>query len=108
MRHSHPGSESGAGSGGNPECRNDRKAGKKRRRWIPAFAGMTTACGDDDCVRECAFAAGVLFLVSGEVAMAGDKHLGTEGRVRSADGRYEKQGLGKAPLKRPHLSLTSE
>ena len=51
LRHSHPGSESGAGSGGNPECWKNRKAGKNRRRWIPAFAGMTTACGDDDCVR---------------------------------------------------------
>ena len=58
---------------------------------------MTTACaGVTGCVRACAFAAGVLFLVSGEVAMAGDKHLGTEGRVRSADGRYEKQGVDRS------------
>ena len=48
-------------------------------------------------MRACAFAAGVLFLVSGEVAMAGDKHLGTEGRVCSADGRYEKQGVDRSP-----------
>jgi hypothetical protein len=58
-------------------------------------------------VRACAFAAGVLFLVSGEVAMAGDKHLGTEGRVRSADGRYEKQGVGKAPREKTRMSLSS-
>ena len=38
--------------GGNQEWRSDREAGKKRRRWIPAFAGMTTACaGVTGCVR---------------------------------------------------------
>ena len=69
---------------------------------------MTTACaGVTGCVRACAFAAGVLFLVSGEVAMAGDKHLGTEGRVRSADGRYEKQGVDKAPREKTRMSLSS-
>ena len=39
--------------------------------------------------------------------MAGDKHLGTEGRVRSADGRYEKQGVGKAPREETRMSLSS-
>ncbi len=69
---------------------------------------MLTNVRGSACVRACAFAAGVLFLVSGEVAMAGEKHLGTEGRVRSADGRYEKQGVDKAPREKTRMSLSSK
>jgi pimeloyl-ACP methyl ester carboxylesterase len=53
------------------------------------------------CVRVCAVVAGLLCLISGEAAMAGETQPGTEGRVRSADGveiAYRDQGVGPVAI----------
>lgn len=62
---------------------------------------MLTNVRGSACVRACAVAAAVVWLASGEGPMAGDKQLGTEGRVRSTDGveiAYTDQGTGPVAI----------